>query len=231
VPRSFPSPRFTGICLIAASVLLQIGYLVTPWESGEATLASYHDALAAHPDQSLVAATFLHFGWLAWAPAAFGIVALLRPRGGKLLWIAGTLAIVGTVSMPGLLVSDFYDLALAEGLPRAEGVALAERAAEPWMLAVFFQLPAVFGAIVGTTLLAFALWRAGVVGLWVALVVLVGTAITFALPAGLAAFAIGGTLTTVGFVVAGAQILRLGDRDLRESAKAAPSDAAAPARA
>jgi hypothetical protein len=227
VSRPFPSPRFTGICLIVAAVLLQIGYLATPWESGEATLTSYHDALAEHPGQSLWAATFLHFGWLVWAPAAFGIVALLSPRGGKLLWIAGTLAIVGTVSLPGLLVSDFYDLALAENLPRAESVELAEKAGEPFQLIAFFQLPAIFGALVGTMLLAFALWRAGVVALWVALLVLVGSVITFLLPPGLAAFGIGGTMTTIGFVFAGVRILQVGDRDLRESPKSAPSDAGA----
>ncbi len=73
----FPSPRLTGVCLIVASLLLQAGYLVTPWEE-EATTLSYHAALAGHADQALIAATLLHFGWVAWAPAAFGIVALLR---------------------------------------------------------------------------------------------------------------------------------------------------------
>lgn len=219
----FPSPRLTGICLIVASVLLQIGYLVTPWES-EATTAGYHDALAAHPDQAMVAATFLHFGWVVWAPAAFGIVALLRPRGGPLLAIGGTLAIVGTISLPGLLVSDFYDLALAQELPRATSAAISDKASEPFWL-ILFQLPAVIGSILGTTLLAFALWRAKIVALWAPLLVLAGYVVIFALPVGLAAFAIGGTLTLVGFLAAGVRILRVGTPDLRGSGNSRPVDA------
>jgi len=224
--RPFPSPRLTGVCVIVASVLLQIGYLVTPWES-ETTTAGYHDALAAHPDQAGLAATFLHFGWVVWAPAAFGIVALLRPRGGPLLAIGGTLAIVGTVSLPGLLVTDFYDLALAQELPRATSAAISDKASEPFWL-ILFQLPAVVGSILGTTLLAFALWRAKVVALWAPLAVLAGYVVTFALPVGLTAFAIGGTLTMVGFVWAGVRVLRLDGLDLRESAPARPSDGSRP---
>lgn len=228
MPRPFPSARMTGICLIVAAALVQIGYLVTPWEAdGQTTTAAYHDALAAHPDQSLWAATFLHFGWLVWAPAAFGIVALLRPRGGWLLGIAGTLAIIGTVSLNGLIVVDFYDLALAQELPREQGVAISDKASEPFQQ-LLFQAPAVIGSILGTTLLAFTLWRAGVVKLFVPLLVLVGYVIVFAMPVSLLSFALGGTLTMLGFVVAGVQILKLGDRDLLEISKSAPSDVAEP---
>ncbi len=227
--RPFPSPRLTGVCLIVAALLIQAGYLVTPWETAETT-AGYHDALAANPDQAKVAATLLHFGWTFWAPAAFGIVALLRPRGGWLLWIGGALAIVGTISLPGLLVTDFYDLALAQELPRAQSAAVSDAASEPFWLALF-QLPAVVGSILGTTLLAFALWRARVVALWAPLLVLAGYVVIFALPLGLTAFGVGGTLTMIGFLWAGLRILRGAGPDLRESGEARPADAAAPAAA
>lgn len=227
--RPFPSPRLTGICLVLASVLLQIGYLVTPWES-EATTRSYHEALREHDVQAQIAATFLHFGWVLWAPAAFGIVALLRPRGGKLLAIGGTLAIIGVVSLPGLLVSDFYDLALAQSLPAAQAAEVSDKAAESALL-VLFQIPAVFGAIVGTTLLFFALWRAQVVATWVPFVVLAGTAITFALPVSLLSFAVGGGLVAVASIVAGVRIAQLDAPDFRGTARDRPAEAVAPAAA
>jgi hypothetical protein len=227
VSRPFPSPRLTGICLIVASLLLQIGYLVTPWES-EATTASFLQALREHETQAQVAAVFLHFGWLVWVPAAFGIVALLRPRGGWLLWIGGTLAIVGTISLPGLLVSDFNELALAQQLPPADAVELSEASADFLLRSLFFQLPAVVGALLGTTLLFFALWRAAVVPAWVPFVVLAGLVVTFALPVSLLSFAIGGGLGMVGGIVAGVRILRLDGSDVRGTDSRPPAEAAEP---
>lgn len=224
--RPFPSPRLTGACLIAAAVLLQIGYLVTPWES-EGTTESYHAALAGHPTQAQIAATFLHFGWVAWAPAAFGIVALLAPRGGWLLKIGGTLAIIGTVSLPGLLVVDFYDLALAQELSSAEAVKVSDKASG-YGLQALFQVPAVFGAIVGTLLLLFALWRASWAPAWVPFVAVAGYVVVFALPVGLAPFAIGGGLTMVACVFAGVQLVRGTGPDVRETAPPLPADVPAP---
>ncbi|ADB53359.1 hypothetical protein [Conexibacter woesei] len=227
--RPFPSPRLTGVCLIAAAVLLQIGYLVTPWES-EGTTASYHAALAGHPTQAQIAATFLHFGWVAWAPAAFGIVALLAPRGGWLLKIGGTLAIVGTVSLPGLLVVDFYDLALAQELPSAQAVEVSDKASG-YGLQALFQVPAVAGAILGTLLLLFALWRASWAPAWVPFAAVAGYVVVFALPVGLLPFAIGGSLTMVACCCAGVRLVRGDGPDVRETAKPLPTDVPAPAAA
>lgn len=223
---SFPSPRLTGVCLIVASLLLQAGYLATPWEEESTTLA-YHASLAGHPDQALIAATLLHFGWVAWAPAAFGIVALLRPRGGWLLAIGGTLAIVGTVSMPGLIVTDFYDLALAQELPARTAARVSEAAVDQPLL-ILFQLPAIVGCVLGTTLLCFALWRAQVVAVWVPLLVLGGWLVTFALPVSLVSFAVGGGLTMVGGIVAGVRIIGGAGGDVRGTDPSLPAEAAAP---
>jgi hypothetical protein len=204
--RPFPSPRLTGICLVVAAALLELGYMLTPWES-QNTTAAYHDALAEHATMAQAAATVLHFSWIVFVPAVFGIVALLRPRGGKLLAIGGTLAIVGTASMPGLLMSDFFDLAMAQELPRAVSVRVSESVGDFGLTALFI-LPAVFGANVGLVLLVFALWRADVVARWVPFTVLVGSLLTFALGAGVVSFAVGGGLTTIGLVASGLRLIR-----------------------
>lgn len=227
MPASFPSPRLTGACLIVASILLQAGYLVTPWED-EATIASYQEALAANPTRAQISATLLHFGWLVFVPAIFGIIALLRPRGGRLLKLGAVLAVVGVPGMSGLIVVDFYDLAIAQELPGPAGVALAEKAGESAWQALFV-LPSVFGAIVGTIVLMFALWRADLAPRWAPFAVLVGYATTFALPAGLLGFGIGGTVTMAGLIAAGLVLLGLDARsDLRETAKPLPADATLP---
>lgn len=227
MPASFPSPRLTAICLIVAACVLQIGYFVTPWED-EATLASYHEALAANPTRAEISATLLHFGWLIFVPAIFGIIALLRPRGGRLLAIGGVLAVIGVPGMSGLIVVDFYDLAIAQELPGPAGVALGEKASESAWQALFV-LPSVFGALVGMVLLVFALWRADLAPRWAPFAVLVGHVITFALPAGLLGFGIGGSITAVGLIAVGLSLLRLGARhDLRETPNPLPADATLP---
>lgn len=202
---SFPPPRATGILLLLGGLVLLAGYLATPWEQGEATRASYEAAMAANPTQAQIAATLLHFGWLLLAPAMFGIVSLLWPRRTKLTVIAGVLAIAGTIGMPGLLISDFYDLALAQ-----EGTKGVIERMEGFPLAQVIMLSAVFPAILGLALIPFAVWRAGLVATWVPFVGLAGTLVTFFGGTGLLSFGVGGTLVYVAQVAIALALLRPG---------------------
>ena len=133
-PRRF-SRIAAAVALILGPVITLAGMLATPWED-EATTASYHDALAAHPGQAELAATLLHFGYLLLLPAALGLMHLARRATPKLAHIGGVLAVIGLATLPGLLVTDFYDLALAQALPRAESVEIADDAASSWAAAV-----------------------------------------------------------------------------------------------
>ena len=116
-PRRF-SRIVAAVALILAPIITLAGMLATPWED-EATTASYHDALAAHPGQAGIAALLLHFGYLLLLPAALGIMHLARRSTPKVAHIGGILAVIGLATLPGLLVTDYYDLALAQNLPRA----------------------------------------------------------------------------------------------------------------
>ena len=62
-------------------------------------------------------------------PAALGLMHLARRATPKLAHIGGLLAVVGLATLPGLLVTDFYDLALAQALPRAQSAEIADAAA------------------------------------------------------------------------------------------------------
>jgi hypothetical protein len=93
--------------------------LTTPWEK-DTTTVSYHDALAAHPDQATVAAVLLHFGYLLLLPAALVLYLLARDAAPKLATAGGILALIGLSTLPGLL-----PLASGTGLvPAAAGAAL-----------------------------------------------------------------------------------------------------------
>ena len=54
---------------------------------------------------------------------------LARRSTPKVAHIGGVLAVIGLATLPGLLVTDYYDLALAQALPRAQSVAIADDAA------------------------------------------------------------------------------------------------------
>src|SRR5262245_59042019 len=116
-PRRF-SRLAAVFALFLGPLITLAGMAATPWED-EATTTSYHDALAAHPGQAELAALLLHFGYLLLLPAALGIMHLARRASPKLAHIGGTLAVIGLATLPGLLVTDFYDLALAQALPPA----------------------------------------------------------------------------------------------------------------
>ena len=138
--------------------------IATPWED-EATTASYHDALAAHASQANVSATLLHFGFVLLLPAALGLMHLARRATPKLAHIGGLLAVGGLATLPGLLVTDFYDLALAQALPRAQSAEIADAAASGWAPALMF-ISGVLPVFIGTVVLVVAAWRAGVAKGW-----------------------------------------------------------------
>ena len=86
-PRRF-SRLVAVFGLIAAPLLVLAGMAATPWED-ENTTSAYHDALAAHPDQALVAAMLLHFGFLLLLPASLGMMHLARGAAPKLAHVGG----------------------------------------------------------------------------------------------------------------------------------------------
>ena len=162
-PRRF-SRTIAALALILGPILTIAGMLATPWED-EATTASYHDALAAHAGQAELAATLLHFGYLLLLPAALGIMHLARRSTPKLAHIGGLLAALGLATLPGLLVTDFYDLALAQALPRSQSVAIADDAASSWA-AIVIVATAIAPMFFGLVTLIVAAFRAGVARWW-----------------------------------------------------------------
>jgi hypothetical protein len=196
---SFPSPRLTAVSLAAGAILTLAGMAATPWES-EPTTSAYLQTIGDNPEQGQIAAVLLHFGFLAMLPAVFGLVAALGRAGGKLRAAGGTLSLIGWGTMPGLLVVDFYAIALAERLPLAQAVAV-EEAAQGMPGAAAFGAAAVLPAFLGLILLLVAAARARLVARWVPALYLLGILVSFG---GL------GALTIVGSVISGAALILTG---------------------
>jgi len=197
-----------GTCLILGPLVALIGGLVTPWEESDTT-AAYLQALGENSGQAQVSAVLLYFGYLLFVPGIFGIMHLLRRRAIVLGHVAGILAVWGWVTLPGLLVTDFYDLSLAEHADRQAAIAISDRAGE-YVGGTILGIPVLLGFI-GLVLLSVALWRARFAPVWIPVVLLAGFVVAFASPPGALYFAVAFGLVLVALGYVGLKILRLSD--------------------
>jgi hypothetical protein len=211
-PRRF-SRIVASVALILAPIVTLAGMLATPWEK-EATTASYHDALAAHPTQAGIAALVLHFGYLLLLPAALGIMHLARRSTPKVAHVGGVLAVLGLATLPGLLVTDYYDLALAQHLPRAQSVEIAD-SAMTWPAGVMLATT-IAPMFLGLVTLLVAAVRAGVAKWWAPVAVAVGWILPFASGTGIVPASAGAALIGVALIPIGVKVARMSDQTWAE---------------
>ena len=198
------SRRITGICLIAAPVLTLAGLILTPYQS-RSGIRSYQDTLVAHPTQAQIAAIVLEVGAILFVPATFGLIAHARPAPRWLRAPGAVLAVIGAAILPGLLVTDIYDLAIAQELPRGLSVALENHAGNS-VSAVIMTAPGVIAGVIGTALLIAAAWRAGLAPAWASPLVIAGYLIGRAPALGPAI--VGGVLLVIACGVVGRRLLQ-----------------------
>jgi Cu/Ag efflux pump CusA len=178
----------------------------TPWEE-EGTTASYLEAIGSAPTQGQIAALLLHFGYLLLVPALFGLFALTRAHGGKLRAIGGFLAVLGLVTLPGLLVVDFYAIALYDQLPLDQAVEIEEAAAETFGAAIMTLTGALPG-LIGFTLVLVAAWRAGALPVAAPALWFGGWIVSFTGIGGMAvAMIVGSVVVLAGLVLAARAVL------------------------
>ncbi len=200
----------SGLCLIVGPLVTIFGGLVPQWEESETT-AAYLAAMAESPVRTQVSAVLLYFGFLLTAVGIFGIIHLLRHRAVVLGHVAGVLAVWGWVTLPGLLVSDFYDLSLAQWGNRQDAVAISERAGS-YIGGAILGIPVVLG-MVGLVLLGVALWRAKLAPAWVPVLLLANVVQNFVAPPGVVSWALGMTPLLVALSYVGLKILGMSDEE------------------
>lgn len=155
-----PGTRFRrvggALSLLGAGTLIFASLVMIPYENE--TPAQYLQTGVDHRTNILWAAVVLHFGYLLLVPAAFTLVRLARRGATRLALAAMVLAGLGS-GLSGIIVVDFYDVALANSLP-------ADQALEIWNLAgsygqgAIIAATSVFGIALGINLAVFAAWRA-----------------------------------------------------------------------
>ena len=136
---------------------------------------------------------------------------LARRATPKLAHIGGALAVFGLATLPGLLVTDFYDLALAQALPRAQSAAISDATQESWAAAVM-GISAIAPMFFGLVILGVAAARAGVVGRWAPIAIAIGWMLPFVTGTGLVPAVAGALLIGAVLLPIGVKVARMSDQ-------------------
>jgi hypothetical protein len=146
--------RALAIAILTGAVVSVAGFATTVWESGSRKI-DYLNSLVVDPTRSQLAAILLHFGYMMFVPVLVVLAAMTRGRRSRPATVGIGLGYLGAVSLPGLLVTDFYDLAIRQTLPDDTAVQVSDKAGSYPLLAVM-MIPTVAALLVGlvTALLA-----------------------------------------------------------------------------
>ena len=160
-----------GLCLIAAPLVGLVGALLTPQYTGD--LGAELSAISAQTERWLVSDFLNLLSFFLMIPAVLGILHLLRHRAVALGHIGAALTLLGLFFHGAIIGFALVSVPLVEsGLERTEMVAFAERMYEG---PAFIMILAPFiGFYLGLIFLAVALWRAKVVPIWSAGLIVVG---------------------------------------------------------
>jgi hypothetical protein len=101
-----------------------------------------------------------------WAPIVFALVGIVRGRGAWLANIAAVLATLGATTLPGFLLTDFYDIAIYGELGGDAWDQVNDRIEElPGAMILF--ITGFLGHMLCLPFALFGAWRARLVALWV----------------------------------------------------------------
>ena len=195
--------KAAGISMIGAGVLILAGVLIGPWQSDD-SWRTYLLTYAAEPVRAQTSAVVLHFGFLLLLPTILGL-AMVTQQARLLNRIGLGLGILGAGTLPGLLIVDFYDIAIGQMLPIEQGIALEEKVESMSGQLIIF-VPTIVGLLLALTLLGIAAWRVGFAPWWSSALVVAG----FVLPDGEgfgAGSAIGAAITLIGLTDLGRRML------------------------
>ena len=181
-----------------SALLIVAGFFLDPAidESGRELAKEY----AAHPGREQLSALALHFAFALLALPAVALIVAVRARGAWLANLAGFCAVLGMTTLPGFLLTDFYDIAIYGELGSDAWSAVDDRIQELPGAAIMF-VTGFLGFVLALPVALLAAWRAGSLPWWPALVVLAGSVAAQAIPGGFGLLVWAGTLLVLGYVL------------------------------
>jgi len=183
---------------VLSAVLIVAGFFLDPAieKSGRELAREY----AAHPGREQVSALAFHFAFALLAIPAVALIVAVRDRGAWLANLAAFFAVLGLTTLPGFLLTDFYDIAIYGELGADAWDAVDDRLQELPGAAVMF-ITGFFGFLLALPTALVAAWRGGLLPWWPALLVLAGEVCAQAVPDGYGLLIWAGTLVALGYVL------------------------------
>jgi hypothetical protein len=182
-------------------VLISMLFDPAPDADGRELIQAY----AANNLAQGVHTNLIHYGFALLAPVAYAMVGLVRARGAWIANLAGVLAVLGLSTLPGLVLVDYFSVAV-EHVAGLEAAVNAQDAVEKLPGFVVVTAPAFISSILAVPLGTLALWRARLVAWWLPLVAAVAVLGPSFLPGGaIVSF----SLMAVGMLVVGWALWRI----------------------
>jgi hypothetical protein len=153
--------------LVAAPVLAglfaTVGAVADPAAglTGDPMLQIYFD----NPERLQLKSLGYHWAYAFWIVPAMLIVPLVRARGAWLATVTGFVGFVGVATMPGLLLSDWFDSAVGQAHGLAGHHAMTQAMEGMWGIPVF-TAPGIVALFLALPLAMVTLWRAGLARWW-----------------------------------------------------------------
>jgi hypothetical protein len=181
-----------------AALLILAGFLLDPdiGGSGGSLARSY----AAHPGRIELSALSFHFAYALLIVPLLALALPIRARGGWLANLALLFAVLGLTTLPGLLVTDFYDVAIYGKLgPEAWQTVNDRLQALPGSVA--FLVPTLIGFVLALPTAMLAAYRARLLPWWPAVVFLAAEVSARVLPGGIGVLLLGVAVGCLTFVL------------------------------
>ncbi len=172
-PNPAPQTSSTAIAvrrgfLVAAPVLAAV-FAIVGAVGDPAAGINGHDMVKAYienPGPLQWKSTGYHWAYAFWIVPAFLTAGLVRGKGAWLANVAALLGFAGMVTLPGMLITDWYASAIGH-LYGPDGVTAVEDYMRAGMWGVAgFGIAAMAGFVIGVPLSVLALMRAGLVRWW-----------------------------------------------------------------
>lgn len=204
--------RGLGIAIMAGAAVSIAGFATTVWEKSDKKI-DYLNSLTVHPLQSQVAAMLLHFGYMMFVPTLVVLGAMTRARRSRAATIGLGIGYLGAVTLPGALLSDFYDLAIRQTLPDATAVQVSDKAGS-YPIAAIMMAPTVFALMIGLVTALVSAARARWLPWYLAPVFVVGFLAPVALQGqGWVANVVPAAVALSALAFVGVRALRMSDRE------------------
>ena len=184
--------------LVASGLLIVFAFFMDP--AIEAEGRELARAYAENPGRIQLSAHALRLAFALLIVPVFVLTSMIRGRGSWAANSATILAVLGMTTLPGLLVVDFYDLAIYGELGGDAWQAVSDRLEQLPGMIIFF-LSAFVPFVLALPLIFLAAWRAELLSSWPAALAIAGAVAAQVVPGGAGLLLEAAVLIVLGYVL------------------------------